>query len=349
MFCSSESAIDGMDSDRGDVRRLKDGDILKYTSGFFSSKWKKVYAVLFSDSRLVWFEEKGDRKPKGSVLLKDVMPYICVGLMTDRMPVKRPNVPSEHSVHHLVGIGMNPKADPCHWLLFSSDSDIESWFTEIMKTLPKPDNPPLAPPPQGPSPQGPPPQDNQKGLMGPPQQYNAGPPQNYPAGPQAQPPPAYPYPTQGPPVYNNQGATSSHTTVVVQNQGGGGYDNGADALLVGAALGMGTGMMAGNLMGYGLGSMWGGHGMMMGGGFGGGYYSDNDTNVTNNYYNYGDGGGGEAGAGASASAPPEPPQAEIDYGNTDYGGGGGGYDAYDYGGGYDAGDFGGGDYGGGDF
>ena len=45
-----------------------------------------MYAVLFSDSRLVWFEQKGDRKPKGSVLLKDVIPYICVGLMTDRMP-----------------------------------------------------------------------------------------------------------------------------------------------------------------------------------------------------------------------------------------------------------------------
>lgn len=46
------------DSGRGDIRRLKDGEILKYTSGIFSSKWKKMYAVLFSDSRLVWFENR---------------------------------------------------------------------------------------------------------------------------------------------------------------------------------------------------------------------------------------------------------------------------------------------------
>ncbi|KAK6050314.1 hypothetical protein COOONC_12180 [Cooperia oncophora] len=53
-------------------------------------------------------------------------------------------------------------------------------------------------------------------------------------------------------------------------------------------------MLMGSLMSYGMGSMWGGHSMIpsyggglgMGGlGMGGGYYSDNDTNITNNYYN----------------------------------------------------------------
>ena len=68
---------------------------------------------------------QGDRKPKGCVLLKDVVPYICVGLMTDRMPTKRPSVPDGYSVHHLVGIGMDPRAETVHWILFSSDSDIE--------------------------------------------------------------------------------------------------------------------------------------------------------------------------------------------------------------------------------
>uniref|UniRef100_A0A1I7UAV6 PH domain-containing protein n=1 Tax=Caenorhabditis tropicalis TaxID=1561998 RepID=A0A1I7UAV6_9PELO len=62
MFCSSEAAVD-MDSGRGDIRRLKDGPILKYTSGFFSSKWKTMHAVLFSDSRLVWFEQKHCSNP----------------------------------------------------------------------------------------------------------------------------------------------------------------------------------------------------------------------------------------------------------------------------------------------
>lgn len=406
MFCSSESAVD-MDSGRGDIRRLKDGEILKYSSGIFSSKWKKMYAVLFSDSRLVWFDQKGDRKPKGNVLLKDVIPYICVGLMTDRMPVKRPNVPDGNSVHHLVGIGMNPKADPCHWILFSSDSDIESWFTEITKTLPKPANPPPNGPPQGQGP--PPPQQQNNGGYNPPAVYPSAPPpvqpgfnpprpasgQAYPSGPQGPPayggqyPPSYPQPAGVP--------TSSHTTVIVRDggYGGGGYGGyGGGGGFGSTGLGFGSGILAGSLLGYGLGSMWGGHhsyggfgGGYGGGGYGmgGGYYSDNDTNVTNNYYNYGDGGNNhdnnssnnlnDAGNAGNQSqqqsdnnygnANQDQGNDGYDYGNStedygnagydsgDFGGGdygGGGYDSGDFGGGgYDSGDFGGGDFGGGDY
>lgn len=41
-----------------DTRRLKDGEILKWKSGFLSSKWKSYYCVLFSDSRLCWYDDK---------------------------------------------------------------------------------------------------------------------------------------------------------------------------------------------------------------------------------------------------------------------------------------------------
>ena len=70
------------------------------------------------------------------------------------MPVRRPQLPPGASVHHLVAIGMDPRADKVFWLLFNSDSDLEGWFTEIVKTLPKPASPqpnadPSAPPPPG--------------------------------------------------------------------------------------------------------------------------------------------------------------------------------------------------------
>lgn len=81
-----------------------------------------------------------DIKPIGSILLKDVLPYMCVGLMTDRMPIRRPNLPANCSVHHLIGIGMDPRAEKVYWFLFDSDSDLEAWFNEIMKTLPMPAN-----------------------------------------------------------------------------------------------------------------------------------------------------------------------------------------------------------------
>jgi hypothetical protein len=125
-----------------DSRKLKEGTIKRYKTGLLSSKWKDCHAVLFSDSTLSWYNEKGDSRPVESILLKDVVPYICVGQMTDRMPTRRPQLPQGHSVHHLVGIGMDPRAEKVHWFLFASDSDLESWFGEIVKTLPKPATPP---------------------------------------------------------------------------------------------------------------------------------------------------------------------------------------------------------------
>jgi len=40
---------------------------------------------------------------------------------------------------------MDPRAEKVHWFLFASDSDMESWFAEIVKTLPKPNPPPDQP------------------------------------------------------------------------------------------------------------------------------------------------------------------------------------------------------------
>ncbi|CAI5452926.1 unnamed protein product [Caenorhabditis angaria] len=273
VFCNSDAAVD-VDPD---VRRVKEGDFLKYKPGFFSSKWIKMHGVLYSDSRLAWFEEKNDRKPKGSVLLKDVIPYICVGQMTDKMPTKRPSVADGNSVHHLVGIGMDPKAETVHWIQFSSDVDIESWFKEITKTLPQP---PSAPVEQGssqqpqPQPQSQPKPQNQNGIAS--NQHLMPPPQNSNQSKQ--------YPAQPPPRYNNSQPQNTHTTVVV-NSNQNNYDDG----------GFGTGLLAGSLLGYGMGSMWGGHGMFYGGPMIGGYgvpmmggafvSENNDTNITNNYYN----------------------------------------------------------------
>ncbi|KAJ1362208.1 hypothetical protein KIN20_021677 [Parelaphostrongylus tenuis] len=362
-----------------DARRVKEGDILKYKSGFLSNKWKTYHAVLFSDSKLCWYDEKGDRKPKGSILLKDVVPYICVGLMTDRMPVKRPSVPDGYSVHHLVGIGMDPRAETVHWILFSSDADIEAWFAEITKTLPKPNPPPQQIPPSQPGNIQP-----NSGYV-PPAKYPDAPPPvqgNYPPPPV---PPVYGGTTPPPPSYYNQGGGGvggygggggggygrgggsgggygGGPTTVIVDRGGGGYGGGSGlgAGLGGAALGFGSGMLMGSLMSYGMGSMWGGHSMMMpsyggGLGMGGGYYSDNDTNITNNYYNTPDPNASNSIADANQSQgiveEPDDTQdtttGDYDGGHDDYGGydGDAGIDDYDYAGG----DYGGDDFGGGDF
>lgn len=42
----------------GDVRKLKEGEVMRYSKGFLGGKWKKTHAVLFSDSNLCLFDEK---------------------------------------------------------------------------------------------------------------------------------------------------------------------------------------------------------------------------------------------------------------------------------------------------
>ncbi|GMS79261.1 hypothetical protein PENTCL1PPCAC_1436, partial [Pristionchus entomophagus] len=225
--------------------RLKEGTLMCYLrSCIILKKWKQAHVELYSDSRLVVCEEKGD-KPKFSVILKDVIPYMAVGLVCDRMPVRRPSLPDGHSVHHLIGVGEDPQADTVHWLLFSSDQDMESWFSEITKTLPKP-----------PGPVG-----NE-----PPPQYPGNPDEKVPGG----------LPGAGAPPYGQPGQPGpGGTTVIVQGQ----QDQGHDAFG-----GIATGMLLGTLAGYGMGSMFGGIGFGMGGYGMGGAFVSNDTNITNNYY-----------------------------------------------------------------
>lgn len=45
--------------------------------------------------------------------------------MTDRMPVKRPELPTGIAIQQLVGIGIDPKAEKVYWLLFPSENSLE--------------------------------------------------------------------------------------------------------------------------------------------------------------------------------------------------------------------------------
>lgn len=62
------------------------------------------------------------------LIMKNVVPYICVGMMTDRMPVRRPQLPPSTAIQRLVAIGMDPRAAKVHWILFSSEQVLEYGF-----------------------------------------------------------------------------------------------------------------------------------------------------------------------------------------------------------------------------
>lgn len=58
-------------------------------------------------------------------MLPEAIPYMCVGIMTERLPAKRPQLPPDTSLNHLVGIGLDATGDKAYWLLFSSDEELE--------------------------------------------------------------------------------------------------------------------------------------------------------------------------------------------------------------------------------
>ncbi|KAI1713299.1 PH domain-containing protein [Ditylenchus destructor] len=121
------------------LRKLKEGPLQKHSESFEENNhWQNIYGVLFEDSTFSLFKEKSDPEPTESILLKNVSPYICVGLLADQMPVRRPALPSENtSIFRLVAVGMDPKAEQVQWLLFPTEKDLEDWLAEVVKTLPK--------------------------------------------------------------------------------------------------------------------------------------------------------------------------------------------------------------------
>ncbi|KAI1705480.1 PH domain containing protein [Ditylenchus destructor] len=229
------------------------------------------------------------------------------------MPVRRPVLPSENtSIFRLVAVGMDPKAEQVHWLLFPTEKDLEDWLAEVVKTLPK-YNPSLEtlqisdsnPPPNtkdGASMPEPPPAyaDSVKSNVNSPDmlgQNMAYPGQNY--------NPSQNYATQ--PVYPSGGSYAPTGAVYASNPspqpvsqptmapsgGSGNADPGTGSSLspaLTAGLGAGAGALAGSLLGSGIGSYFANRNSGSGGSasrtYGGGYDqpAKTITNVTKNYY-----------------------------------------------------------------
>lgn len=78
--------------------------------GLLSKKWKDFYFVLFDDSTLQWFEKQSDRKPEGSVRVRDVAQNLCVGPYTRCIP-NRPSLPRPTDEANLIAI---PRSAPGH-------------------------------------------------------------------------------------------------------------------------------------------------------------------------------------------------------------------------------------------
>lgn len=88
------------------------------SEGLLSKKWKDYYFVLFDDSTLQWFEKQHDRKPEGSIRVRDIAQNLCVGPYTRCIP-NRPPLPRPTDEANLIAL---PRSAPGHgndivWIL----------------------------------------------------------------------------------------------------------------------------------------------------------------------------------------------------------------------------------------
>uniref|UniRef100_A0A1I7YSJ3 PH domain-containing protein n=1 Tax=Steinernema glaseri TaxID=37863 RepID=A0A1I7YSJ3_9BILA len=114
---------------------IKEGSVKRYHKSLLRNKWKNSHVVLRYDSCLMWYDMRGDSQPAGFVMLKDVVPYIRASKMTEQMPANLPKIPNGYSKDHLMAVGVDHRDDKIHWFLFSSKTELEAWFSEILNTL----------------------------------------------------------------------------------------------------------------------------------------------------------------------------------------------------------------------
>lgn len=79
--------------------------------------------VLYEDSTIAWFKEKGRGEPEGGIVIKDAPEMMAVGRWTLRIP-GRPDLPSGCHIEQLMAFG-NRRRDKVHWLLAQSEDEVK--------------------------------------------------------------------------------------------------------------------------------------------------------------------------------------------------------------------------------
>ncbi|KAK3926818.1 Pleckstrin homology domain-containing family B member 2 [Frankliniella fusca] len=137
------------------ARQIKGGYLLRHKKRLLGpSTWREQWVVLYDDSTLSWYKEKGRPRPEGSVRVRESPDLLAVSQYTQRIP-DRPDLPKGNKVAQLLAVGCRrPSRHKVHWLLAKSTEECHEWMTAISRTTTNPtlisnklpQLPPLPPP-----------------------------------------------------------------------------------------------------------------------------------------------------------------------------------------------------------
>ncbi|KAL1460560.1 hypothetical protein WDU94_012537 [Cyamophila willieti] len=89
----------------------------------FGKSWREEWVVLYDDSTLAWYKEKGRGVPEGCIVVKDAPELLAVSQWTMRIP-GRPDLPSGSQLVQLMAFGTRSR-DKVHWLLAQSEEEVQ--------------------------------------------------------------------------------------------------------------------------------------------------------------------------------------------------------------------------------
>uniref|UniRef100_A0A914ZAT4 PH domain-containing protein n=1 Tax=Panagrolaimus superbus TaxID=310955 RepID=A0A914ZAT4_9BILA len=110
-----------------------DGYLFYYKFGLFQNKWNQIFYKLHSHCIFDWFYDEKFKKPSGSVNLKNVAPYICIGPQTRLIPFKKPKLEKGWNQNQLIGI---VKDRTVHYFYFKSIDNLKQWLSKVINKFP---------------------------------------------------------------------------------------------------------------------------------------------------------------------------------------------------------------------
>lgn len=92
--------------------------------GFFFKGWCEEWVVLYEDSTIAWYADKGLSRPRGYVRISEAPDLLAVGEWTRQVP-KRPRFPRSCHIGQLLAIGGGRIPHDVHWLMAQSQTELK--------------------------------------------------------------------------------------------------------------------------------------------------------------------------------------------------------------------------------
>lgn len=91
--------------------------------GLFCKGWSEEWVVLYEDSTLAWYADKGLSRPRGYIRIREAPDLLAVGEWTRQVP-RRPRFPPACHVGQLLAVGSRTPHD-VHWLIAQSPAEVK--------------------------------------------------------------------------------------------------------------------------------------------------------------------------------------------------------------------------------